>query len=239
MENRLVICYIIGVKYLSLLMLLLPVIAGAQETPKIISIKDYNPQQKYDERICIVDLYGEMECKDAPQKKAQELAENKKTLESLKPTDPLIPAPNQGWEGSIQASGIGTFRGIGLLAEKRTGHWSFGGTLKFNMYSPPIGYSSSQMEIMGLATANYFVFPRWYAYSNKKVLDLSFNFQAGYNMVSNGDNGRKSDPVVGVGARVSYPLTDSLRIQTGVDVYQNFSLKSVGTSGYIGVGFNF
>jgi hypothetical protein len=229
------------VKSLIFLILLVPIWAQAEEAPKVISIKEYNPQQKYEGRICVVDLYGEMECKEAPKKPEQEQAQQKKTLESLKPTDPLIPAANSGWEGAVQVSGVGTFRGVGLLAEKRNDHWSFGGTFKFNMYSPPVGSSSSRMEMMGLVTANYFVFPRWYAYSNKKVFDLSVNVQAGYNMVSqtSSEDNRESSPVVGMGARVSYPLTDALRLQTGVDVYQNFSLKSVGTSGYVGIGFNF
>lgn len=228
-------------------MLFFPLLSLAQDKPKIISIKEYNPQQKYEGRICIVDLYGEMECKDGSKKpetdkeKPEEKSEPKKTLESLKPTDPLIPSNNSGWEGAIQVNGVGSFSGVGLALDKRNNHWAFGGSFKFNMYSSSVNDESSEIEMMGLATASYYVLPRWYSHSNKRMFDLSVSLQAGYNMVSKSTelSTRKSSPVVGMGAKISYPLSDSFRLQTGVDIYQNISLKSVGSSGYIGFGFNF
>ena len=224
---------------LTLFILLIPLLSWAEGSPKIISIKEYNPQQKYEGRICIVDLYGEMECKEDPKKQLEKNPEPKKTLESLKPTDPLSPGPNEGWEGAIMVNGVGSFNGVGLAIEKRNGHWAYGSSFKFNMYSASVNDESSALEMMGLVTASYYLIPRWYAYSTKKTFDLSVNIQAGYNMVSKSESSRKSDPVMGMGAKISYPVSDAFRIQTGVDIYQNFSLKSVGSSGYIGIGFNF
>jgi hypothetical protein len=95
---------------------------------------------------------------------------------------------------------------------------------------------------MALGEVSYYIFPRWYSFSKKnKVFDLSLNAQLGYNYVTEKNEllNRQSEPVVGFGARVSYPLNDNLRLQIGVDVYQKFSLKSVGNGGFLGVGFEF
>jgi lipopolysaccharide assembly outer membrane protein LptD (OstA) len=215
--------------------------AWAQDAAKVISIKEYNPQQKYDGRVCVVDLYGEMECKEDPKKVTTPAEVPPKNPDSLKPTDPLVPAQNSGWEGAVQISTVGSFNGVGLAVEQRTNHWGFGGLFKFNMYSSSVNDNSSNLELMGLLSANYYLFPRWYAYSNKKTFDLSVNLQAGYHKVSQegADSNRKSNPIVGMGAKISYPLSEAFRVQAGVDIYQDFSLKSVGSSGFLGVGFNF
>lgn len=232
-----------------ILFIFFPILALAQESTgpagqQIISIKDYNPQQKYEKGVCIVDLYGDLQCKDPIKPKVDEEKKVEKNIDSLKPQNPLIPAANSGWLGQVSFTGIGTFRGLNLLTEYRSGQIAYGGGVKFNMYSPPItdSGSNSKLEVMALGEISYYVFPRWYAWSQgKKVFDLSINAQLGYNYVTESVEGvnRKSEPVLGLGARVSYPVTDSFRLQLGVDMYQNFSLKSVGTSGSIGIGFGF
>lgn len=186
-------------------------------------------------------MYGDMECKEPVVKKEEE---KPKEMENILPTNPLVPAVNQGWQGEVMGTGLGSFRGIGGTVEHRSGHVGYGGSLKFNMYSPPITStgSESKLEVMALGQISYYVFPRWYALSkSKKTFDMSVSAQLGYNYITQTVEAlnRKSEPVMGFGVKISYPLTDGLRIQVGVDVYQNFSFKSVGNGGSVGLGFDF
>lgn len=219
------------------LILTFPIVSWAQ-SPELISIQDYNPQKKYDKPICIVDMYGKMECKQ-PSKKNNTETKAEDTKKYLKP------ASDKAWEGEITGTGIGTYRGVGTTLRYHTGHWSYGGSFKFNMYSPPATSESeadSKLEVLALGVVSYHIFPRWYSYAeNMKNFDLSFSLQVGYNYITQTVEGsnRKSEPVVGLGSYVSYPLINSLRIGVGVDVYQNTALKSIGGGGSVGLGWEF
>lgn len=218
------------------LFLLLPILAYGQ-APEMISIKDYNPQKKYDKPICIVDMYGEMECK-SPEKKP----------EPVKPTSverpKLKPASNEAWEAQVLGIGFGSFKGLGTNLQHHSGQWSYGASLRLQMYSPPNTetQADSKLEALVAGGINYHLFPRWYSYaSGHKQWDLSIGTQLGYNYVAQKDelSTRKSEPVVSFGLQASYPVFDNLRLLGGVDVYQNFSFKSIGNGGYLGVGFEF
>lgn len=225
-----------------LLIIIFPIKIFAQDVPEIISIKDYNPQKKYDKPICIVDMYGEMECKYPPEKQTikEPVPVEKKEEKPL-----FYPAKNQGWESSVSFTGIGSFKGVGFDSNYRNNDLSYGGGFKLNIYTPMVTEDEEEIdykpEMMVYGEVVKHVLPRWYTHSkSQKRFDLGVSFKLGYNHISEQtDVSRKSSPFVGIGLKATYPISTDFKLLLGVDAYQNSSLKSIGNGGHLGIGFDF
>lgn len=211
-----------------LIILIFPLISYGQ-SPEIISIKEYNPQKKYNKPICIVDMYGEMECKNL-----------KKDTKASAPIAPKFnPATDTGYLVEIKTVGLGSLKGLGTVLKYQNDQFSYGGGIHVHIFDSPDEEEDSSLDFMGYAQVAYHLFPRWYSFSKSKKLDLNTSLKVGYNIVGKEEGERKSTPFIGLGFQASYPISESFRILGGVDMYQNVSFKEIGNGWNIGLGFDF
>lgn len=202
------------------------------QSPKIISIKDYNPQVKYDLPICIVDSSGEMECKYPPKKEEKQKPLSK---EYIKPGEHI------GHEMGVYVTTLGSHKGLGANYFYRDHHLSFGAKIAGYMYSPPIGEESGDsMDYLAQAQFNYHVFPRWYSKMLGKLnFDPSIGLSLGYLHLGEETNERESTPFVGFSLRLAKPLSDSFSLYVEIESLQSFSNENKANLGSLGLSFDF
>lgn len=206
------------------------------ESPEIISAKDYNPQKKYTKPICVVDSSGEMECKNTPSKKIVKKEELPK----------FNPAKNEGFILDLMFIGFGSFKGIGTNLKYQDNQFSYGGGFNVHIFEESSTINNKRktdtsMELMPYFSMAYHLFPRWYSFSKNYKFDLNLNTKIGYNIVSEKADHRKSEPFIGVGIQASYPISQSMRVIGGIDIYQTISAKNIGIGNglNLGLGFDF
>ena len=228
--------------WISLIATLTALSVYAEESPEVMSKDKINLSEEVKKPTAIVDEFGNISYK---------YPKNFNTgseKEAAKPTTPAAPekpkfikAANTGHRVNLDFSTFGSLPGVSAGYDYLSGNLIYGGSLKY--YSYKITSTDEIFDFFaGTVKFGYSFYPRWYGLSpSKTIISPSVYLLGGYVSGSSNQGSSLSGPLVGVGASVSYPFTQSWGVSAGIETLHVFSSGqngSLGGSGFIGVNFN-
>lgn len=209
---------------------------GMAQESNIMSKDQVNPDADVSKPTMVVDEFGNVSYKyPKGSNKPAPVPEIKP-----KPKPSFIKAKDVGHSIEAGFSSFGSLLGAQAGYTYESGHMGFGADVRFLSHELQTTGETFDL-LMGNVRVNYHFFPRWYRQTkSRKILDPEIFATLGYGSGESDLSNKTQRVIIGIGAKVSYPIFEDWSVTLGLEQMQSLSggSGSLGATGTFGVRYS-